>query len=142
MDYKQQIENAKRAAAEWREKNPIICDGEVQVDWMVNDLTASISDLLARAEAAEARVLELETTHRTEVCEDGYDCVQLGDLRKEIEWKDMVLAAMEKRFKAAEELANLYEEIVDKYEKEIVPLLRRKLEKAEAVLKGEQDGAV
>lgn len=40
------------------------------------------ADLLARAEAAEARVHELETTHRTEICADGYDCVQLGKARK------------------------------------------------------------
>ena len=40
------------------------------------------ADLLERAEAAEARVHELETTHRTEMCSDGYDCVQLGKTRK------------------------------------------------------------
>lgn len=31
-----------------------------------------------RAKAAEDRVRELETTHRTEMCENGYDCVELG----------------------------------------------------------------
>ena len=41
-----------------------------------------IPELTARAEAAEARVLELETSHRTELCENGYDCVELGKVRK------------------------------------------------------------
>lgn len=45
----------------------------------------SITDLLARAEAAEARVHELETTHRVEMCEDGYDCVELGKVRRKLE---------------------------------------------------------
>ena len=34
---------------------------------------------------AEARVQDLETTHRTEICEDGYDCVELGKVRKALE---------------------------------------------------------
>lgn len=29
----------------------------------------------------EARLRDLETTHRTEMCEDGYDCVELGKAR-------------------------------------------------------------
>lgn len=37
-----------------------------------------ITDLLARAEAAEARVRELETSFRTEKCENGPECVGLG----------------------------------------------------------------
>lgn len=45
----------------------------------------SITDLLARAEAAEACVLELETTHRTEMCEDGYDCTAIGQVRRRLE---------------------------------------------------------
>ena len=49
---------------------------------MTADVAAAITDLLARAEAAEARVHELETTHLTEMCSDGYDCVQLGKARK------------------------------------------------------------
>lgn len=45
----------------------------------------AITDLLARAEAAETRVHELETTHRTQICEDGYDCVELGNVRRKLE---------------------------------------------------------
>ena len=31
-----------------------------------------------KAREAESRVRELETSHRTEICENGYDCVALG----------------------------------------------------------------
>lgn len=41
--------------------------------------------MIVRAEAAEARVLELETTHRTEICEDGYDCAELARARKRVQ---------------------------------------------------------
>lgn len=60
MDYKEQIEQAKRAAVKWREKHPVIGVGEIRVDCMVDDLTRSITDLLARAEAAEDRCARLE----------------------------------------------------------------------------------
>ena len=42
----------------------------------------AITDLLARAEAAEARVRELETSFRTEKCENGPECAELGRVRK------------------------------------------------------------
>lgn len=53
MDYKEQIEQAKRAAVKWREKHPIIGVGEIRVDCMVDDLTRSITDLLARCDRLE-----------------------------------------------------------------------------------------
>lgn len=59
MDYKEQIEQAKHAAEKWREKHRIVGVGEFRVDCMVDDLTRSITDLLARAEASEARVKKL-----------------------------------------------------------------------------------
>ena len=34
---------------------------------------------------AEARVLELETSHRTELCDSGFECVELGKVRKALE---------------------------------------------------------
>lgn len=55
MDYKEQVEQAKHAAEKWREKHRIVGIGELRVDCMVDDLTRSITDLLARAEVAEAR---------------------------------------------------------------------------------------
>lgn len=45
----------------------------------------AIVTLLARAEEAENRVRDLDTTHRTEMCESGYDCVELGNVRKAME---------------------------------------------------------
>lgn len=55
----------------------------------------AITDLLARAEAAEARVHELETSYRLEKCENGPECVELGRVRK-------ALAAAEARAEKAE----------------------------------------
>ena len=60
MDYKEQIEQAKHAAEKWRSSNPIVGVGNLRVDLMVDDLTRSITDLLARAEAAEARAEKAE----------------------------------------------------------------------------------
>lgn len=60
MDYKEQIEQAKHAAEKWREKHRIVGVGELRVDCMVDDITRSITDLLARAEAAEARAEKAE----------------------------------------------------------------------------------
>lgn len=61
----------------------------------------AITDLLARAEAAEARVHELETLHRTEMCESGYDCVELGKVRKELEEAEARAEKAEKERDAA-----------------------------------------
>lgn len=36
-------------------------------------------------EKLRARVNDLETQHRTELCGSGYDCVELGKLRAELE---------------------------------------------------------
>lgn len=60
MDYKEQIEQAKHAAEKWRSSNPIVGVGNLRVDLMVDDLTRSITDLLARAEATEARAEKAE----------------------------------------------------------------------------------
>lgn len=95
MDYKEQIEQAKHAAVKWREQHPIVGVGELRVDCMVDDLCRSITDLLARAEASEARVRELETSFRTEKCENGPECVELGRVRK-------ALAEAESRAEKAE----------------------------------------
>lgn len=60
MDYQEQVENAKLASQKWRKKHPIVGVGELCVDWMVDDLTRSITDLLARAEAAEFALSQLK----------------------------------------------------------------------------------
>ena len=58
------------------------CEGNMCIEACAYTLKDYICDIMARAEAAEARVHELETTHRTEMCSDGYDCVELGKARK------------------------------------------------------------
>lgn len=60
MDYKEQIDQAKRAAEKWKEENPIVGVGRLRVDLMVDDLARSITDLLARTEAAEDRCKRLD----------------------------------------------------------------------------------
>lgn len=55
MDYQTQIDQAKVASQKWRKENPIVGVGRLRVDLMVDDLIKSITELLARAEAAEAR---------------------------------------------------------------------------------------
>ena len=60
MDYKEQIEQAKHAAVKWREEHPIVGVGELRVDCMVDDLCRSITELLSRADATEARAEKAE----------------------------------------------------------------------------------
>ena len=60
MDYQTQIDQAKVASKKWRKENPIVGVGRLRVDLMVDDLIKSITDLLARAEAAEARAEKAE----------------------------------------------------------------------------------
>ena len=126
MEYKEQIEQAKRAAAKWREKHQIVGVGELRVDYMVDDLTQSITDLLARAEAAEARVRELETSFRTEKCENGPECAELGRARK--------------RAEAAEARCETLEKMVKEYQDTIVPGYRERAEKAEREAKEARRG--
>ena len=67
-------------------ENKMYC---VQCQYKICDEAATaITDLLARAEAAEARVRELETSFRTEKCENGPECVELGRARKRAEAAD------------------------------------------------------
>lgn len=46
-------------------------------------LAAGLEKELAEVKCVENRIRELETQHRTEICEAGYDCVQIGKVRKE-----------------------------------------------------------
>ena len=80
MDYKEQIEQAKHAAEKWREKHRIAGVGEFRVDCMVDDLTRSITDLLARAAAAEARAekAERERDAAVKVIERVRSCKDCG----------------------------------------------------------------
>lgn len=83
MDYKRQIDLAKHAAVKWREKHPIIGVGDLRVDCMVDDLTRSISALLARAEAAERERDELREAMKPNclLCDSMHEngnCTEVG----------------------------------------------------------------
>lgn len=73
MDYQTQIDQAKVASQKWRKENPIVGVGRLRVDLMVDDLIKSITDLLARAEAAEARAEKAERERDAAIKE--LDCV-------------------------------------------------------------------
>lgn len=45
---------------------------------------------------AVACIANLETTHRTEMCEDGYDCMELGKVRKALQAAESKLEKAER----------------------------------------------
>lgn len=59
-----------------------LCDKD---DCIVVRAATALSALQAENEKLRARVNDLETQHRTELCGSGYDCVELGKLRAELE---------------------------------------------------------
>ena len=71
----------------------------------VDDLAKILYSWRDRALAAEDRVRELEAQHRTEMCEAGYDCVELGEARK------AAIAAEERAKKAEKERDAAIEDI-------------------------------
>lgn len=56
------------------------------------DAATAIKELLVRAEAAEARVRELEISFRAKRCENGPECVKLGKMRKALSEAEAQLA--------------------------------------------------
>lgn len=91
MNYKEQIDQAKRAAEKWKSENPIVGVGRLRVDLMVDDLCRSITDLLSRTEAAEARcaLLDKARENANEAC---------------AKWEGMYRMALERAEKAENEL--------------------------------------
>lgn len=81
MDYRKLVENMLKGCEDCEYRNECREDETRECAHRLNAATA-ITDLLARAEAAEARVRELETSFRTEKCENGPECVELGRVRK------------------------------------------------------------
>lgn len=105
MDYKAQIERAKHAAVKWREKHPIVGVGELRVDCMVDDLTRSITDLLARAEAAESSLAKY-TKSELDPCDYAAMKSALdneGKAKKDLTEALNALGGQIKRAEAAEE---------------------------------------
>lgn len=76
MEYKELIVKIKKVSVGLEE------DGAKKCASVLLDAATAITDLLARAEAAETRVHELETSYRLEKCENGPECVELGRVRK------------------------------------------------------------
>lgn len=72
------------------------------------------------ARAAQAHLHELETTHRTEMCSDGYDCVELGEARKAaMEAENRAMAAEKERDEAITDMKifiHLFKKIVSSSE--------------------------
>ena len=52
---------------------------------LFDEAAAALSTLQAENEKLRGYINDLETQHRTEMCENGYDCVELGKLRAELE---------------------------------------------------------
>ena len=48
------------------------------------DAATALSTLQTENEKLRGYINDLETQHRTEMCENGYDCVELGKLRAEL----------------------------------------------------------
>lgn len=89
-------ENAEKIVDEYAESARAIalwisafCDKSMSYPQMISNAARKISvayaDMEKRAKCDEARIRELETQHRTEMCEAGYDCVELGKVRREKE---------------------------------------------------------
>ena len=125
--------------AEWaygNEREVPICMGSD-----LRDAATYISDLSAenqalrnsanrfKAECAELRdqIIDLETQHRTEMCEDGYDCVELGRARTE---NTKLRAELDKETRARKKQAEIINELrATKYEQiEVINKLKTELE--------------
>lgn len=53
--------------------------------YFIEQAATALSTLQAENEKLRGYINDLETQHRTEMCENGYDCVELGKLRAELE---------------------------------------------------------
>ena len=53
--------------------------------YFIEQAATTLSTLQAENEKLRGYINDLETQHRTEMCENGYDCVELGKLRAELE---------------------------------------------------------
>lgn len=58
------------------------------------DAATALSTLQAENKRMRREIADLETQHRTEMCESGYDCVELGKARTKLEEVKRALAEM------------------------------------------------
>lgn len=59
-----------------------------------SELAHVMEDAATALSKLQREVADLETQHRTEICETGYDCVELGKVRTELEKTKRALAEM------------------------------------------------
>ena len=90
MDYDKLIEQLNA----WNEQHlSVVCGGKhfacdylcENEDCIVVRAATALSTLQAENEKLRGYINDLETQHRTKMCENGYDCVELGKLRVELE---------------------------------------------------------
>ena len=85
MDIEKLIEQYRQAADKWEKRHPITGTFDLRVQDALRDAATALSILQAENEKLRGYINDLETQHRTEMCENGYDCVELGKLRAELE---------------------------------------------------------
>lgn len=66
------------------------------VDALAATDSAELKETKEKLKEAEAKVNELETLHRTEMCEDGWDCVVLGKEREKVKRLEMKIERLKK----------------------------------------------
>ena len=82
MDIEKLIEQANRFGMELRRDGG---EFEYSIGEKFLNYATALSTLQAENEKLRGYINDLETQHRTEMCENGYDCVELGKLRAELE---------------------------------------------------------
>ena len=84
MDSEKLIEQLRKSAD--FEDYPIVASFAAIIEKKyLRDAATALSTLQAENEKLRGYINDLETQHRTEMCENGYDCVELGKLRAELE---------------------------------------------------------
>ena len=82
MDIEKLIEKANHLGMELKRDGG---EFEYSIGKKFLEYATALSTLQAENEKLRGYINDLETQHRTEMCENGYDCVELGKLRAELE---------------------------------------------------------
>ena len=78
---------------------------------LFDEAATALSTLQAENKRMRREIADLETQHRTEMCESGYDCVELGKVRTKLEEVKRALAEMWFAYVNKDgEIPNTYEE--------------------------------
>lgn len=147
MDYKELVERLN----EWNENliselcadDVLTCDDlcGCTVDCIVVQAATAITDLLARAEAAEQKATELDNalSNASKVVKTMQESTipyyrkRAEEAEKEVEWKNKVIEAAERRFMAAEERAEKAERERDEFKKKWAEAVNRACELSKIV---------